>query len=121
MSDSFDAMMKEFTEDYQNAIDQQTKDDIHVKIIKYTSWFPNRARGCHKSISATIIPTGASQDTSDDTIKLEKRPNKRRLNFRTNIHPLPSNSDRFKRRCTSPANMDDSTAEGTIKLNTFSI
>ncbi|CAB4418333.1 unnamed protein product [Rhizophagus irregularis] len=76
LSDSFDAFMKDYTDAYQNAIDQQAKDEIHKKIIEYTTWFPNRARGSYKSISITIIPTGASADTSDDTIELEKRPNK---------------------------------------------
>lgn len=71
--------MKDYIEDYKKAEDEHARNKIHSQIIEYTTWFPNRKKGYYRTLSAASIPTGASVETSDDTIKLEKRIHKRRL------------------------------------------
>ncbi|CAB4384021.1 unnamed protein product [Rhizophagus irregularis] len=70
----FDEMMKEYIELYFKYDDMRNKNHYHTKMVEcaYNSsgrrerydWYLN---------TCSRLPTGASNDTSDDTIKLEKR------------------------------------------------
>ncbi|CAB5182332.1 unnamed protein product [Rhizophagus irregularis] len=75
--DRFHTEMMEFREQYLQTNDEDKKLQIYMKMNTYTTILsvPNRNRKSLINPIATL-PSGAPDDTSDDTRELELRPKK---------------------------------------------
>ncbi|PKC00046.1 hypothetical protein RhiirA5_428774 [Rhizophagus irregularis] len=109
-SELFHYEMEGFIIQYLASEDKQNKTHIYKLMSDYTiSTFNGPTRRSIYARRFKNYPPGASEDTSDDAKEREIRPKKRRISSHTNLYPLIDNTDRFKRRRSSPAIMDDST------------
>ncbi|CAB4478732.1 unnamed protein product [Rhizophagus irregularis] len=116
----FDEVMKEYIEHYFEYDDMNNKNHYHNEMVKlaYNS-SGRRERHDMYLINFSRLPTGALNDTSDDTIELEKRPKKCRSPYSIDHCFLANNSDRTKRLRVSPDFLNDSTGVGDIKLDEY--
>ncbi|CAB4396612.1 unnamed protein product [Rhizophagus irregularis] len=114
----FDEMMKESIAHYYEYDDMNNKNYYHNKMVKlaYNS-SGRRERYDLYMKNFSYLPIGALNDTSDDTIELEKRPKKCRSPYLIDHCFLANNSDRTKRLRVSPDFLNDSTGVATTNLD----
>ncbi|CAB5361691.1 unnamed protein product [Rhizophagus irregularis] len=114
----FDEMMKEYIEHYFEYDDINNKNHYHNEMVKcaYNS-SGRRERYDLELKNFSRLPTGALNDTSDDTIELKKRPKKRRSPYSIDHCFLTNICDRTKRLRVSPDFLNDSTGVAATKLD----
>ncbi|PKY57373.1 hypothetical protein RhiirA4_478388, partial [Rhizophagus irregularis] len=123
ITNNFDEAMKDFVLRYQNSNHPFDKGRIHLSMINHSLRLAD-SRFNHRNTMQehSAVPSGAPEDTSDDTIVLERRPKKRRIPLNANIYfSSPEIYHRSKRLCVSSAFMDDSTEKDASIVDNYSL
>ncbi|CAB5379057.1 unnamed protein product [Rhizophagus irregularis] len=116
----FDELMKVYIEYYFKNDKMKDKNRYHRKMVDCAYNSSGRREFYDYYIDKySRVPTGALNDTSDDTIELKKRPKKHRSPYSIDHYFLANNSDRTKRLRVSPDFLNDSTGVGDIKLDEY--